>query len=139
MKRTSILAATLAAAAALCAGPAAAARPAWLGGSTFTVQTNRASEQLVITAQGGPGTAGGPNCLSLQGTIGNAPARGWYCPSTGRMHLRHSNIGSGATVRVIDAYVSDDIVGQPLYLGGTIAVDDAAFGELGVYNFSGRR
>lgn len=127
------------AAAVLAAAPAWAARPANLAGTTWTVQTNRAAEQLVITHQGGPGTAGGPNCLLVQGTIGPAPVRGWYCQAVGRLHLRHQNMGTGATVRVIDAHVSDEIVGQPLYLGGTLFVEDAVFGELGAYNFSGVR
>lgn len=129
-----VLAATIAAAA-----PAWAARPANLAGTTWTVQTHRAVEQLVITHQGGPGTAGGPNCLTVQGTIGPADVRGWYCAATGRLHLRHKNMATGATVRVIDAHVSDEVVGQPLYLGGTLFVEDAVFGELGTYNFSGVR
>jgi hypothetical protein len=123
--------------AAALTAPAWAARPANLAGTTWTVQTNRSTEQLVISYQGGPNTAGGPNCLLVQGTIGPAPVRGWYCAPTGQLHLRHSNMHTGVTVRVIDARVSDEVVGQPLYLGGTISVDDAAFGELGVYNFSG--
>lgn len=127
------------AAAFAAAVPSWAARPANLAGTTWTVQTNRSVEQLVITHQGGPGTAGGPNCPLVMGTIGPAPVRGWYCFATGRLHLRHSNMHTGVTVRVIDAHVSDEIVGQPLYLGGTIAVDDAVFGELGSYNFSGMR
>jgi hypothetical protein len=129
-----VFAATIAAAA-----PSWAARPANLAGTTWTVQANRSVEQLVITHQGGSGTAGGPNCPLVMGTIGPAQVRGWYCFAVGRLHLRHSNMHTGVTVRVIDAHVSDEIVGQPLYLGGTIAVDDAVFGELGTYNLSGVR
>lgn len=127
-----VLAAAIAAAA-----PAWAARPANLAGTTWTVQTNRSVEQLVITHQGGPGTAGGPNCLAMRGTIGPAQVDGWYCAATGRLHLKHKNMGTGATVRVIDANVSDEVIGEPLYLAGTLFVEDAVFGELGAYNFSG--
>jgi hypothetical protein len=119
--------------------PAWGARPANLAGTTWTVQINGTSEQLVITHQGGTGTAGGSACVRVQGTIGPAPLRGWYCSLTGRLHLKHNNMDSGATVRTIDAHVSDEVVGQPLYLGGTVWVEDAAFGELGAYNFSGVR
>ena len=66
----------LAAAAATAAAPAWGARPANLAGTTWTVQINGTSEQLVITHQGGTGTAGGPACLRVQGTIGRAPVRG---------------------------------------------------------------
>ena len=127
----------LLAAAIAAAGPASAARPASLAGTTWTVQSNRSTEQLAITHQGGPGTAGGPNCLLVTGTFEPAQVRGWYCPATGRLQLRHSNMGSGATVRLIDATVSDELVGEPLYLGGTLSVFDAVFGELGTYNVSG--
>ena len=128
-----------AAAPATTAAPAWAARPANLAGTTWTVQINGASEQLVITHQGGTGTAGGPACVRVQGTIGPAPVLGWYCNLTGRLHLKHNNMATGATVRTIDAHVSDEVVGQRLYLGGTAWVEDAAFGELGAYNFSGVR
>ncbi|MEW6704251.1 MAG: hypothetical protein AB1430_05325 [Pseudomonadota bacterium] len=131
---------TLATLAALAVAlPAWAARPANLAGTTWSVQINRSTEQLVITHQGGAGTAGGVNCLALIGTIGPAPVRGYYCGATGEVHLRHNNMHTGATVRVFDARVSDEVLGQPLYMGGTVSVDDAAFGELGTYNFSGVR
>jgi hypothetical protein len=35
--------------------------------------------------------------------------------------------------------VSDDVIGQPLHMAGTMTVLDAAFGDLGEYNFSARR
>jgi len=129
----------LLAAAATATIPAWAARPANLAGTTWTVQINGTSEQLVITHQGGTGTAGGPACVGIRGTIGPAPLRGWYCPLAGHLHLKHNNMATGATVRTIDAHVSDEVAGQPLYLGGTVWVEDAAFGELGAYNFSGTR
>lgn len=130
---------SLLAAAAAAAQPAWSARPANLAGTTWTVQINGASEQLVITSQGGTGTAGGSACVTVNGEVGPAPLRGWYCPATGRLHLRHGNMTSGVTVRTFDAHVSDEVVGQPLYLGGTVWIEDARFGELGAYNFSGVR
>ncbi len=137
LKRLTILSITAAGVAA--SASAWAARPANLAGTTWTVQLNRSTEQLVITHQGGPGTAGGANCLALIGAIGPAPVRGYYCAATGEVHLRHNNMHTGVTVRVIDARVSDEVTGQPLYMSGTVSIDDAAFGELGVYNFSGVR
>ncbi|NRF70047.1 hypothetical protein HLB44_23870 [Aquincola sp. S2] len=134
-----LLMSVLAAAAAATTLPAWSARPANLAGTTWTVQINGASEQLVITSQGGTGTAGGPTCVTVHGTIGSAPLRGWYCRVTGRLHLKHNNMATGATVRTVDAHVSDEVIGQPLYLGGTVWIEDAVFGELGAYNFSGVR
>lgn len=119
--------------------PAHAAPPASLAASTWTLQANRSTEQLVITHQGGPGAPGARACRLLIGTLGVAPVRGWYCPSTGRVHLLHQNLGSGETVRVFTGQVSDEIVGQPLYIGGTVAIDNAAFGDLGESNFAATR
>ncbi|MGH8523870.1 MAG: hypothetical protein ACREA0_11040 [bacterium] len=108
LKTTSLAIAAVAVLAASCA--ASAAPPANLGGTTWTVQ--------------------------VTGTIGIAPIRGWYCPSTGRIHFLHNNLGSGKTVRVFTGNLSDDVVGQPLYMAGTMMVDNAAFGDLGEFNFS---
>jgi hypothetical protein len=40
---------------------------------------------------------------------------------------------------VFTGNVSDDVSGQTLYMGGTVAVDDPAFGDLGETNFSATR
>ena len=133
------LALLLAAAALTSAAPARAAPPENLAGTTWTVQVNRDSEQLVITNQGGPGAPGASVCRVLIGTIGIAPVRGWYCPSTGRVHLRHKNLDSGLTMRVFSGNVSDDVIGQPLYMAGTVSIANAAFGNLGEVNFSAVR
>lgn len=124
------------AAATLASASAWAAPPANLAGTTWTVQVNRDAVQLVITAQGGAGAPGASICRLILGTIGIAPIRGWYCPSTGRIHFRHNNLNSGVTVRTFTGNVSDDVVDQNLYMAGTVAIENAAFGDLGEKNFS---
>jgi hypothetical protein len=130
------IAIAVAAAASLASAAASAAPPANLGGTTWTVQANRDAVQLVVTNQGGPGAPGGATCPLIIGTIGIAPMRGWYCPSTGRIHFLHNNLNSGATVRVFTGSVSDEAAGQTLYMGGTMTVVNTAFGPFGEYNFS---
>ena len=130
----------IAAAALLAAGAASAERPANLAGTTWTLQTNRDAVQLVITTQGGAGAPGAATCRHINGDIGNvAHIRGWYCPSTGRIHFQHKNLGTGNAVRIFTGNVSDDVIGQTLYMAGTMTVLDAAFGDLGEYNFSATR
>lgn len=133
------LMAALAASVLAVAAPALAAPPANLAGTTWTMQVNRNSEQLVITFQGLAGSPGARACRLVIGTLGVAPVRGWYCPSTGRLHVLHQNLGSAETVRVFTGQVSDEIVGQRLFIGGTVAIDNAAFGDLGEANFSAIR
>lgn len=130
----------VAALALLAATHAAAERPANLAGTTWTLQTNRDAVQLVITTQGGAGAPGALTCRHINGDIGNvAHIQGWYCPATGRIHFQHKNLGSGNAVRVFTGNVSDDVIGQPLYMAGAMTVLDAAFGDLGEYNFSAKR
>jgi hypothetical protein len=122
------------------AGTAQAERPANLGGTTWTLQANRDTVQLVITSQVGPGAPGSDVCRHINGDIGNvAHVKGWYCPSTGRIHFVHRNLGSGDAVRVFTGNVSDDVIGQPLYMSGTMTVLISAFGDLGEYNFAATR
>lgn len=133
------LALLVSAAAFLFAGGAAAERPANLAGTTWTLQTNRDTGQLVINTQGGSGAPGAAVCRSIDGNLSTAPdikVRGWYCPSTGRIHFVHRNLSSGKAVRVFTGNVSDEVIGQPLSMAGTMTVLDAAFGDLGEYNFS---
>jgi hypothetical protein len=132
----SAFALTFAAALSICSGAVLAAPPANIGGTTWTLQANRSTDTLVITAQGGAGAPGAAVCRLLIGTVGIAPVRGWYCPSTGRIHLRHNNLNSGVTVRTFTGNLSDQVAGQPLYMAGTMAIENAAFGNLGEYNFS---
>ena len=125
-----------AAGAALATSAAPAAPPASIGDTTWTVRANREVVQLVITNQGGAGAPGGAICRLIIGTIGIAPIRGWYCPATGRVHFLHFNVGSGATMRAFTGNVSDEVIGQPLFMGGSVTVDNTGAGDLGEYNFS---
>lgn len=127
------------AAAALSPVPALADRPANLAGTTWTVQINRDSEQLVIQTQGGPGAPGAATCRVINGTLGIAPVRGWYCPGSGRVHFEHRNIDSKLTMRSFTGSVSEEVVGQPLYMAGTVMVNNSVFDDLGEYNFSAVR
>ena len=132
----STIAFAIAAATSFATSAAGASPPPNLGGTTWTVQANQSTAELVITNQGGPGGPGGETCRLIIGTIGIAPIRGWYCPSTGRITFLHNNLSSGATVRVFTGNVSDEVPGQPLNMGGTMTVVNTAFGPFGEYNFS---
>lgn len=140
MKSTFTLA--IAAAACLAAGNASAERPANLAGTTWTLQANRDVLQLIINTQAGPGAPGAATCRHISGTLNTTPdieVRGWYCPETGRIHFVHRNLNSGIAMRIFTGNVSDDVVGQPLYMAGTMTVLAIAFGDLGEYNFSATR
>jgi hypothetical protein len=127
-------------AAVMAAGSAYAQRPENIANTTWTLQTNRDSSQLVITTQGGAGAPGAEHCRTINGELnGIAPIRGWYCPSTGRIHFVHRNRGSGHAVRVFTGNVSDDVIGQTLHMAGTVTVLASVFGDLGEYNFSATR
>ncbi len=136
----SIIAITVAAVVSLTTYAAAAAPPANLGNTTWTLQANRDSVQLIINSQSGPGAPGAATCRVINGELGIAPptilVHGWYCPSTGRIHFVHKNVGSGNAVRVFTGNVSDDVPGQTLYMAGTMTVLAVAFGDYGEYNFS---
>ena len=128
----------VAAATLLVAGTASAARPASVANTVWTLQTNQEATTLVITTQGGPGAPGAATCRTINGDIGNvAHIRGWYCPSTGRIHFVHRNLDTGNAVRVFTGNVSDVVAGQPLFVSGTMTVLISAFGDLGEYNFAG--
>jgi hypothetical protein len=138
----SILSIAIAAATLVAAAPASAVRPASLAGTTWTLQANRDVLQLVINTQAGPGAPGAATCRHINGTISTTPdiqVRGWYCPDTGRIHFVHRNLTSGDAMRIFTGNVSDDVIGQPLYMAGTMTVLAIAFGDLGEYNFSAVR
>ncbi|MDH4065626.1 MAG: hypothetical protein OEW19_14610 [Acidobacteriota bacterium] len=121
----------------LAAGTASAARPANLARTTWLLQVNGDTETFAITTQGGPGAPGAAECRIINGEIRSvADIRGWYCPSTGRIHFVHKNLDSGAAVRVFTGNVSDETPGQPLHMAGTMTILNSAFGDLGEYNFS---
>jgi hypothetical protein len=120
----------------LAAGTASAAPPASLGNTVWIVQINRDVAQLTITSQSGPGAPGAATCRFINGTFGIASIRGIYCPSTGRIQFVHRNADNQNAVRVFTGNLSDDVPGQALFMAGTVTVLDAAFGDLGEYNFS---
>jgi len=132
----------VATAALFAAGAASAERPANLAGTTWTLQANRDVLQLIINTQSGPGAPGAETCRHINGTINTTPdiaIQGWYCPAAGRIHFVHKNLASGNAVRVFTGSVSDDVIGQPLYMAGTMTVLAIAFGDLGEYNFAATR
>jgi hypothetical protein len=137
MKSLKTITFVVAAATLLVANTASAERPANIANTFWVLQTNLDPVQLVITTQGGPGAPGAATCRHIKGDIGNvAHIRGWYCPSTGRIHFVHRNLGSGDAVRVFTGNVSEVVAGQPLSMAGTMTVLISAFGDLGEYNFS---
>ena len=119
------------------AGTAHAVPPASLAGTHWNIQVNRELTTLVITNQGGPGGPAGETCPVILGDIGITRIRGWYCPSTGRIHFRHNNKDSGVTMQTFTGNVSDaGGPSDPLYMAGTVAVDNVGVGEFGEHNFS---
>ena len=119
----------------LAAGTASAAPPASLGNTVWTALINRDVVQFTITSQSGPGAPGAATCRIINGTFGVASIRGIYCPSTGRFQFVHRNADNQNTVRVFTGNLSDDVPGQAVFMAGTVTVLDAAFGDLGEYNF----
>jgi hypothetical protein len=123
----------------LSSGVAFAEPPANIANTTWTLLVNRETTQLYIDTQGGAGAPGAAICRHITGKHGNveSPIFGWYCPSTGRIHFRHNNLhNTDLTVRVFTGNVSDEVPGEPLYMGGTVSIDYSAFGMLGETNFS---
>lgn len=109
-----------------------AAPPARVVG-TWSATVNGTVENLTVIAQGAGGN--GP-CAFIHGTIGIAPFHGFYCSTTGRIHFVHKNLDSGGPVRVFTGNLSDEVSGQPLYIGGTMTIVNIAFGPFGEYSFS---
>ena len=123
----------------LAAGAASAAPPANLANRTWILDIDGTSLEVFIDTQAGPGAPGQANCRRLEGKIdGIAPISGWYCPLTGRIHLVHRNLTSKLAMRTFTGVVSDEVVGQPLFMAGTATVLYATFGDLGEYVFSAR-
>jgi len=126
----------LAVALLMSAGLAEAARPANIAGTTWAARINQATETLTINTQSGPGIPGGPDCVIVTGTIGTAPVTGNYCPVSGAITLVHENISTRRAMRLFTAHLADDVVGQPYRMAGTVYVMNAAFGQLGAFNFA---
>jgi len=123
-------------AAFLAAATVSAAPPASLGNTVWNLQINREVVQLVITSQSGPGAPGASTCRIINGELGVASIRGWYCPSTGRIHFVHRNASNQNAERVFTGNVADDVPGEVRYMAGTVTVLDAVFGDYGEYPFS---
>jgi hypothetical protein len=122
----------------LASGTVSAARPSSIANTTWTLQVNGDVTTLFIDTQGGRGAPGAATCRHIAGQIGNvADIRGWFCPTSGRIHFVHRNADSGDAVRVFTGNVSDKVEGEPLHMAGTMTVLISAFGDLGEYNFSG--
>ena len=127
------------AATVLAAGTASAAPPASVANRSWVLDLDGAALDVFIDTQGGPGAPGQANCRQIMGTIGGiSPISGWYCPLTGRIHFVHRNLTTKVAMRTFTGVVSDQVVGQPLFMAGTATVLYSAFGDLGEYVFSAR-
>jgi hypothetical protein len=123
---------------ALCAwaiaSSAAAAPPESVRG-VWSILAGNANTTLDIAAQGGAGAPGASECRHINGTIGIADIRGFYCPDSGRIHFLHYNFTSDVPVRTFTGAVSVDEDGV-MHMAGTYNVLAIAFGDLGEYPFS---
>ena len=114
---------------------ASATPPANVTGS-WSILTDQTYTTLDITNQGGPGGPGGSTCRVILGTIGIAPIRGHYCPSTGHIHFLHNNVSTGVTVRTFTGSVSAATASAPAHMAGTMNVVNVGFGPFGEFPFS---
>ena len=126
------LAATLTSSWALAAPP-----PSAVG--TWLLVVDQTYTTLTITNQGGAGAPGSAVCRVVLGTIGIAPVRGTYCPTTGDLHFLHNNVSTNVTVRTFTGTLSAATATDPAHMAGTFQVLNAAFGPFGRYPFSGTR
>ena len=129
---------TVVAAASLVSGVASADPPATLAGTTWTLQVNADSDQLVIHSQMGPGAPGGPTCRLIKGELGfvGVPITGIYCPASGRITFLHNNLHSGVTVRIFTGDVLGGPDQVPSMQGTMTVVNHGGFGPYGEYAFS---
>ncbi len=129
-KLTAVL--SLGLAAQLSAGPAAAAPPASLVNSTWSLLADGVSETLHIATQGNLGT-----CKVIHGTLGNVgvPIDGFYCPADGRIHFIHKNLTTKVPMRVFDGIVWNTVAGQPYQMSGSYTSDYSAVKAFGYYGF----
>ena len=103
------------------------------------MQVNRnTTAVLFIETQAGPGAPGQATCRAINGhsnaarfrcTAGTArrPGASICCTTT---------CTAATTVRVFTGNVSDEVIGEPLFMAGTVAIEAIAFGDLGETNFS---
>jgi hypothetical protein len=106
---------------------------------TWLLVVDQTYTTLTITNQGGAGAPGSAVCRVVLGTIGIAPVRGTYCPTTGDLHFLHNNVSSNVTVRTFTGTLSAATATDPAHMAGTFQVVNTAFGPFGRYPFSGTR
>jgi hypothetical protein len=119
------------------AASASAAPPESVRG-VWNILTTNGYTTLDISAQGGPGAPGASECRHINGFISIADIRGWYCPSSGKIHFIHYNYTTDVPVRTFTGAVSVDETGA-MHMAGTYTVLAIAFGDLGEYPFSANR
>ena len=119
------------------AASASAAPPESVRG-VWSILTSSGYATLDIAAQGGPGAPGASECRHINGTINIADIRGWYCPSSGRIHFIHYNFTTDVPVRTFTGSVAVDETGA-MHMAGTYTVLAIAFGDLGEHPFSANR
>jgi hypothetical protein len=138
MKTLSTLAAVLAVGVATAAH---AAPPASIAKTTWTLRVDGGADELLyIDTQRGAGAPGNAFCREVRGSLaGSALVYGWYCPADGRIHLLHSNAHTGLVVRAFMGNIAHEVLGQPLQMRGTTAIDYATLGDLGEVPFKAQR
>lgn len=116
---------------------ASAAPPESVRG-VWTLLSGNAYSTLNITAQGGAGAPGASECRHVEGLLGIADVRGFYCPASGRIHFIHYNYSTNAPVRTFTGSVS--VAGDgAMHMAGALTVLAIAFGDLGEQPFSAHR
>ena len=124
--------------AALAAASSASAAPPESVVGLWSVLAGNSYTTLDIAAQGGAGAPGASECRHINGTIAIADVRGWYCPSSGRIHFVHYNYTSDVPMRVFTGSVSVNSDGA-MHMAGTYTVLAIAFGDLGELPFSANK
>lgn len=123
--------------AAAATSTAQAAPPASVVG-VWNILTGDSYTTLDVSAQGGAGAHGASECRQINGYIGIADIRGWYCPASGRVHFLHYNYTTKAPVRTFTGAASVDATGA-MHMAGTLTVLAIAFGDLGEQPFSANK
>ena len=139
MKRRKLLTlSALAALSGLALIPAAFATPPANVTGSWVILTDQTYTTLDIVSQSGPGAPGAAECRIINGNLGIAPVRGFYCPDSGHVHFLHNNLASNVTVRTFTGSVSEDANGA-MHMAGVFNVLAVAFGDYGEYPFSANK